>query len=79
MREKYVLRCHGCSETLTRWTFTFYLVAIANFHVRMISATQIKIKIESSFTQRVRATLACLKPPNVFYPVLFGSKSSLVS
>ena len=49
---------HGSSARLTHWTFAFYLVAIANFRVRMISvglanarATRMKTNIEPSFTQ----------------------------
>jgi len=60
-----VTRCHGCSDRLRSWTFA--LVANANFRIRMISvylanarATRIKIKIEPSFTQWVRAMLGCL-------------------
>jgi len=65
-------RCHNFSDRLTRWTFAFYVVANANFRVRMISAylaytrtTRINIKIEPSFTQCVRAMLACTKTPIV--------------
>jgi len=56
-------RCNGCSDWRKRWIFTFYLVANANFSVRMISvylanarATRIKIKIEPSFAQRVSSS-----------------------
>jgi len=51
--------------------FRFFLVANANFRVHIIpvylanaQATRINVKIEPSFTQRVRATLAFLKAPN---------------
>jgi len=60
--------CHGCSDRLIRWTFTFYLVANTISHIRMTSvylastrANRIKNKIEPSFTQRVKGTLACPK------------------
>jgi len=51
--------CHSCSDKLTHWTFTCYLIANSNFPVRMIlaylanaqaQASQIKIEIEPSFT-----------------------------
>jgi len=67
-KRRMLTRCHGCSDRITRWTYAFYLVASMNFRVRVISVyfakarvNRIKIKMEPSFTQRVRATLACLK------------------
>ena len=72
-REKNTLtRCHSCSVRLTQWCLAFYLVPNVNLRVRMISvylakerATIIKIKIDPSVTQRIRATLACPKTPIV--------------
>jgi len=62
--------CPGSSDRLMRWTFVFYLVANAKFRVSMISVylakvqpPQIKIKIEPSFTQCVRALSDCPKMP----------------
>ena len=67
-----VTRCHGCSDRLTLWTFAFHLVANANFRVCTISLylanawiTQIKLKIEPSFTQCIRAISACPQTPIV--------------
>jgi len=69
-----LIRCHSCSDRLTRWTFVAYLIASARFHVLMISAylanaqaTRIKIKMEPSFTQCVRPMLACPKTPYVIH------------
>jgi len=80
--EKYVDWLSRLSR-LTGWTFAFYLVANANFRVRMISvylantqATQIKIKIEPSFTQCIRATLAWPKTPNDYDPFSLGQGGS---
>jgi len=71
--------CHGCSH----WTFVFYLVANADFHIRMILvylvyalATRIEIKIELSFTQRVGATLARPKMPIKWFMCPLGSCTS---
>ena len=63
-------RCHGCSNKLNYRTFAFYLAV--NFRTHMISVylanariTRIKIKMESSFTQRVVATLVCPKTATI--------------
>ena len=68
-----LIHCHGGSDRRTGWTFTYYLVAIANVHIPMISiylantqANRIKIKIEPLLTQCVGATLACQKTAIVY-------------
>ena len=72
-----------------RWTFTFDLVANADFRAHMISVyfanawtTRIKIKIEPSFTQRESNMLACPKTPrqslNILSPCRYGEVSGRV-
>ena len=72
-RERYLDSLSRLFGQTNRQTFAFHLVANANFCGRMISAysadalaTRIKIKIEPSRTERVRAALVCLKAPIVF-------------
>jgi len=61
-------RCHGCLERLIAFDFRFLFNGQREFSCHMISvymanmrATQNKMKIESSCTQRVRAMLGCTK------------------